>query len=639
MALTNKLTAIADGFRSSRKTTNKYSLDEMAVLAAEKIKEEMLLTPSSVPAYVTPEIIELVNKVKAVQTEDSVTFIALSDSHYPAEQVLNWYDSETTKSTIQANTATKILAYLLNLDFIAHTGDVSAGSGSTTIDDLKSQIEGFNSYFAEACGDIPFFIAIGNHDAGIYYHDAQIDAGNTGIYTLDGSYLYNNFTKYSDSSNTVISGEEYGGYCYRDFTDKKMRVFLLNTSEYIAYNQTDNATLGSQRVWLANALLNLNNKSDAAEWSFVILCHYPADYGATMPLSQVLKAYVEGGSISITTENNTTSAINFSNKNKAKFMAQFHGHIHNFKYDNLAVSLYPDYTPVPYDAYRICIPNGEYAPARHNYYGTYAGINFKEESTYTKTVDTVNGTSFVVNVIIPSENIVHSFCYGAGYDRTISTDVRYFSIVTNLTGATIQHSATSVKEGESYTGTVTVQSGYELDSIVIKMGGIDITSTAYNSSTSVISIAEVTGTINITVVAKALPVNLLPLSLATDGSLYNGGKGYKSGYRISTSSGTESEKSGMFISGFIPIDLNTQTITLHNIGTAIVSYTQSLMIGFNELKNGTQNGNLDLATKTPNADGSITITASDFPNNDLSKIRYFRLSCSYIGSDSEVYVK
>ena len=37
MALIDKLTAIADGFRTSRGTEQKYTLDEMAVLAAEKV--------------------------------------------------------------------------------------------------------------------------------------------------------------------------------------------------------------------------------------------------------------------------------------------------------------------------------------------------------------------------------------------------------------------------------------------------------------------------------------------------------------------------------------------------------------------------------------------------------------------------
>lgn len=37
MALIDKLKAIADGFRASRGTSKEYSLDEMAVLAAEKV--------------------------------------------------------------------------------------------------------------------------------------------------------------------------------------------------------------------------------------------------------------------------------------------------------------------------------------------------------------------------------------------------------------------------------------------------------------------------------------------------------------------------------------------------------------------------------------------------------------------------
>ena len=37
MALIDKLRAIADGFRSSRGTTQQYTLDEMATLAAEPV--------------------------------------------------------------------------------------------------------------------------------------------------------------------------------------------------------------------------------------------------------------------------------------------------------------------------------------------------------------------------------------------------------------------------------------------------------------------------------------------------------------------------------------------------------------------------------------------------------------------------
>lgn len=43
MALTDKLTAIADGFRTSRGTEDKYTLDQMAVLAGEKVGSDPVI--------------------------------------------------------------------------------------------------------------------------------------------------------------------------------------------------------------------------------------------------------------------------------------------------------------------------------------------------------------------------------------------------------------------------------------------------------------------------------------------------------------------------------------------------------------------------------------------------------------------
>jgi hypothetical protein len=287
---------------------------------------------------------------------------------------------------------------------------------------LKSQIKDFLKYFREARIDTPAFLAIGNHDAGIYYHNA-INDGN--IYTLNGDYLYQNFTGRSASKDTVFGDPANGGYCYRDFNDKKLRVFLLNTSEKLIKAQKDQATYGAQRVWLANALLDLNAKADATEWGFIILCHYPADYGGNMPLSELLKAYVEGTNFTIKDPVNdyyagdaTNQAVNFVGQNKAKFIAQFHGHVHNFKTSKLYS--YASGSGVQYNAYRICIPNVQFD--RENYYntvGSYTDIDFGENVTYAKTANTANGTSFVINIINPSEEKIYSLCYGAGRDRTI----------------------------------------------------------------------------------------------------------------------------------------------------------------------------------------------------------------------------
>lgn len=48
MALTDKLKAIANGFRSSRGTTKEYSLDEMAILAAEPASTRAVVEPLTV---------------------------------------------------------------------------------------------------------------------------------------------------------------------------------------------------------------------------------------------------------------------------------------------------------------------------------------------------------------------------------------------------------------------------------------------------------------------------------------------------------------------------------------------------------------------------------------------------------------
>lgn len=644
MALTDKLTAIADAIRGKSGKNDTMTLDEMPAEIGALSAEEQLKA-GEYPAYVHPEVLDIANKVSSVRTDESIVFIAMSDSHYPADESGISYSSGTIKSTVQANQAAKILTYLLQPDFIAHLGDISAGAGSTTPDMLKAQITGFLAYFREARSDLPTFICIGNHDAGIYYHNGQADGT---VYTLDGSWLYENFTAHSESDDTVIGGKAYGGYCYRDFADKKLRVFMLNTSEKLVSVQSDQATYGEQRVWLANALLDLNAKDDAAEWGFLILSHYPADYGETMPLSKLLEAYVNGTSFTITDPVNsyyvgdgTSQLVDFTGKNAAKFLAQFHGHIHNFLYSRLYSNTTG--TPVEYDAWRLCIPNGEANPYRDNYYGTFGGISFQEDTSYPKTVDTVEGTAFVVNVINPSEKNIYSFCYGAGYDRTVSLEgISYYRIITSITGATLESSATNIKEGDPYTGTIAVNDGCELKSVVVTMGDADITSTAYDPSTGVISIAAVTGVVSIAVVAEAPPVNLLPLAIDTDGSLYNGGLGYKSGYRLSTSSGDDKTQAGAYVSGFIPYT-HGKDIRLVNVGNAAVdSYgNSSYLLPFHTLSTSGYYKSIDLATLTSEDDGSILIPGSaleELVGGTTYKFVYFRLSCSYLGEDAEVYV-
>lgn len=79
----------------------------------------------------------------------------------------------------------------------------------------------------------------------------------------------------------------------------------------------------------------------------------------------------------------------------------------------------------------------------------------------------------------------------------------YQSIAKNLTGCTISNPASQVDYGETYTATIAPESGKTITSVVVKMGGVDITATAYSASSGAINIAKVTGAVTITAAASA----------------------------------------------------------------------------------------------------------------------------------------
>lgn len=337
MALTDKLTNIANAIRTKTGKTGAMSLDQM-VTEIEEISGGGDLLPADYPDYVRVEAQRVASEVRKVLKSDSIVCVAMSDTHFTNQTPKPQTDIGDTHAVMAA----KALTHLIPIDFFMHTGDVSAGRGDDTLDRIKGQIEGMVKLFKESSNSLPMFICIGNHDVNVYYHDKMIEAGNTGVYTTPGDYLFNNFTKYSDSDDTVFSGEEYGGYCYRDFPEKKLRVIMLNSMDHMLRNV---ATAGTQklslyfdrgpseiqRAWIAGVLQDLNNKTDASEWGFIVMCHYPMDYGDSRYVSSVFKEYVNGGSITL-----LNTAYNFSGKNSAKFICQFHGHIHNFLTDKLS---------------------------------------------------------------------------------------------------------------------------------------------------------------------------------------------------------------------------------------------------------------------------------------------------------------
>lgn len=536
MALTDKLTAIADAIRAKDGTTGAMTIDQMpekigAITTADNIVH------ADIPDYIKSAALEVAKKVKAVQTSESITFIAMSDSH----------QLDTSEDIVTGNKhagmAAKALAYILpNIDFACFLGDYTAGSSTTTIDEGKQHFKEINADIDEAFRGLVQFRTPGNHDP-LGYSYSQ-----TGNY-LDQATLYGLIGKYNDDGVTVM-GSTTGGYCYRDFADKKLRVICLNTAEMTSASSggAENMT-GEQKLWFANTLKEAGAKG--ADWGVIVLSHHPLDWGGVYMASNIVHAYVEGASITVTSGN----SVNFSGSNSAKFLGAFHGHVHGFKAAKL--NYIANSVGTEYQAYRIATPNMCFA--RNNEYGQngsaeYYGIEFGEDTTYSKTAGTANDTAFVVNVVNPSEENIYSFCYGAGYDREIFIGVTTIAV----TGITLDQTIGTLTEGGSVTLTATVSPSDASDKTVIwstsdsavatVSGGVV---TAVKAGTATITAKTQDGGFeaNYSLTVEAVQVeitNLVPTSLdpSTGTSVFNANitPGYKNGTYISgANSNTDSK--------------------------------------------------------------------------------------------------
>lgn len=577
MALTDKLTAIADAIRAKDGTTGTMTLDQMpekiaAITTADNIVH------ADIPDYIKSAALEVAKKVRAVQTAESITFIAMSDSHQ-----LDTNENIVTGNK-HAGMAAKALAYILpNIDFACFLGDYTAGSNTTTIEEGKRHFAEINADIDEAFAGIPQFRTVGNHDPLGY------------SYSQNGSYLnqatlYELVGKYNDDGTTVM-GSTTGGYCYRDFTDKKVRVICLNTAEMTSASSggAENMT-GEQKLWFANTLKSAGSKG--SDWGIIVLSHHPLDWGNVLMASNIVHAYVEGTSITVTSGH----TINFSGSNSAKFLGAFHGHVHCFKAAKL--NYIANSVGTEYQAYRIAVPNMCFS--RNNEYGQnnkaeYYGIEFGEDTTYNKTAGTANDTAFVVNVVNPSEEKIYSFCYGAGYDREIFTG----TLIIPTTGITLDQTSGTLTEGDTVTLTATVSpSNASNKSVTWETSNstvatvVDGVVTALSAGTATITAKTADGNFSATyaLTVEAVQVNytnLVPTAQAIDSTAPYNGTGYHDGKYLSTGgSPFEGSDSACVLTGNIPYVISSTGLpkTIYIKGAAWEAISHCRMCFFVENK-------------------------------------------------------
>ena len=628
--LENAMTATANAIREKTGDADLIIWDEDKGFAdaVSDLTADEINPPGLIPANLKAAAMEIVQKVKAVKKDDSIVFMAMSDSHHTGEQNDTGWQTLTNLGNLHAGMAAKVLSYALDLDFVCHLGDLTFGHGTTTSAQLHQQIEEMNKWLDEAWVGIPRFQTVGNHDTGYYAYT------NSGVPLESNEYLFSVFGKYCEGA---IYGSETYGYCYRDFESKKLRVICLNTSEGDSLNASYECS-PAQLLWFAQTMQDVGAKSG---WSVIVLGHYPLDYYGMQDATAVVKAYVEGSSITV-----NGTAVDFSGSNQAKFIANFHGHTHCFKVARLNQLNTSTMTATEYDAWRVGIPNSGFYRSNHQEGPNAYGLYFEEETTYDKVNDGVNDTAFVVNVITPSEEVIHSFCYGAGYDRAIGYGETVWHKVTATTSnCTVSMSASSVPESGQFTATINPNEHCDIASVTVTMGGVDITSSVY--SDGVVTIPSVTGdiVINARAVIALACTNQIPISTDSSGEVYNA-SGYKKGCYVN-SAGNDTSHSSIYSTGFIPCKggMNS-TIYMKDVGFNRYSGTSSyerITVYDSNKQYITQWNSASYAVPVNvvmDDDGTWTSFQIRATTNskDTSGDLFIRISASYLGEDSIVTV-
>lgn len=480
--------AIADALRLKRNgSTDTYTVAEM--------DDGVLSLPmGNIPSYHRAEAGRVVQKLLELKTlyPNNIIFGTISDNHV---------DTSTESVMTSARHAVYALEAVgsMTCDFVANLGDNVSGTNIDNDTDYANAVymENASRY---AMTNLTAYNIVGNHCK---------SNSTQKIYDLIGK--YNSFDNYGTT--------QIRGFGYKDYTNKKVRVICLNTCDY--WNITGGNGMSYEQKDFFMKALDLSSKSDYAEWTIIVLSHIPldflgGDYNKGADLKAILSAYNNGTSVSIAITSSYASAqsetpsnyetyssgalvYDYSGKNAPK-VVNIHGHIHTNAYGNL--TFIDDNTEL--GIVRVATPNssfnGNASTDRYTSYGNYS-ITTTEASKIAKVANSKADTSATFYFFDLNGQMIYAIGYGADIDRTIPyTDATTYTVTYNLTKCESNNTATVVVEGGKYTATITPITDANMDSVIVTMGGADITSTAYADGT--ITIESVTGDIVITAVAS-----------------------------------------------------------------------------------------------------------------------------------------
>lgn len=494
----------------------------------------------NIPTYVIEEAEATIAKLfEHGNLGRTIRFIAISDTHEDSANTQpQGYGPQIEVSNRHAGQAIKYISDRIGLDFVAHLGDASGcGSFSSTygFDALCEDIGRTSRNVFGNSRDVKHVFIPGNHDMMSTPGRSLL---NSGAFTFFGSQC-------SGTKNRP------GGYGYFDIEDANVRVIYLNTSDspssaaYLTLTQ-------AQKNWLCETLINVNTKANASEWDILLLSHAPLDFNGVNISTDILLAYVNGG---------TYNSYSFNGKNSAKIIGNVHGHVHCFSYGYLADKIR-----------RFTIPNACYVGSNHYKNHSNNGA-WADDTTYDKTANSGKDTSFSLVTIDLDSGECYVDNYGAGIDRVFSTDYKPI-------GAVVPKLISNI----SYSGDTTVGTAIDKSKFTFTVTYSDDTTRTVTGATTVEpeTIGEGSNSVNIeytengitisgtTVIVStaSAPSNEIWTSVESDKTTpYNGGAGYVTGKRLN-SSGVEKDLASAVTTGFIPYKGGAIEVVLPNTSTS-----------------------------------------------------------------------
>ena len=197
-------------------------------------------------------------------------------------------------------------------------------------------------------------------------------------------------------------------------------------------------------------------------------------------------------------------------------------------------------------------------------------LRFSQDAKY-HTFNLKAGTMSMFNINIDSEDsrIIRLHCIediiGDG-----DTIVEKYSITRHLSNSTINNTSNLIEKNGSYNATISANSGYEIESIVVTMGGTDISSTVVSGKR--INIPNVTGDIVIMVTTTAVQItytitnNLSHCTTNNNSNVISEGSSYRA--IVTPNVGYQIERTTVTMGG---TDISSTVVTGNNINIASVT--------------------------------------------------------------------